>query len=55
MVPGTNEADFILSQDILNQIMEFRQDCDQENAVDVGIIIQGSDITITNVYLVPQK
>ncbi len=50
-----HEADFILSQDILNQIMEFRQDCDQENAVDVGIIIQGSDITITNVYLVPQK
>lgn len=50
-----HEADFILTQAILDQIKEFRQDCDQENAVDVGIIIQGQDMSITNVYLVPQK
>lgn len=50
-----HEADFILTQAHIDQIRKYRQDCSDENAVDVGIIMQGSDLTITNVYLVPQN
>lgn len=48
-----HEADFILTQENLDQILANRSDNSEDNAIDSGIIIQGQDMTITNVYLVP--
>ncbi len=41
----------VLTQEILDNILAKRQDCDDENATDCGIIIQGSDIIFTKVTI----
>lgn len=50
-----HEADFIITQANIDKILANRQDCDQESAIDCGIIFQGSDVNITKVEIVPQK
>jgi len=50
-----HEADFILTQEHIDNILAKRSDCSDENEVDCGLIIQGSDITFTKVSLVPQN
>ncbi|MDE5725070.1 MAG: hypothetical protein K2I12_03555 [Duncaniella sp.] len=50
-----HEADFILTQENIDRILANRGDCGDENAIDCGLIIQGSDITFTKVEIVPQN
>ena len=41
----------VLSQDVLDNILANRADCDDEGAKDCGIIIQGSDLIFTKVTI----
>lgn len=41
----------VLTQEILDNILAKRRNCDDESAVDCGIIIQGSDIIFTEVTI----
>ncbi len=53
--PNIHEADFILTQEHIDRILANRADCGDENAIDCGLIVQGSDINITKVEIVPQN
>lgn len=45
------ETPVVLTQEILDNILAKRADCDDENAKDCGIIIQGSDLIFTKVTI----